>query len=306
MPPAPVQRSLTLIAKVLQSLANLSQVRNLVILVPGTTLIHLRQSTHKEEYMRKVKQFLQQSRPAMVDYILVVSTPIPEQRPQLTTPNSAAFKYQRIHILNSLRERSVTMPTLHREAILLLPHLLDVSKHLAILTSAVVRKAKIKAQRPQNSLIEEFSRKCCDVEDKALESVTQLIRKRNVALGHPSTTHLHPQCDHRTATCQSCAASTQSIRTYALLTRTSASTASLSEVSEDRGLVPSSPTSPSGEIVEENSQENMWQIGSSDKRPSFVGDTQPDVSPFDKATLSKENGDETRRKNRILEFFAKR
>ncbi|KAL5534237.1 hypothetical protein ACEPAG_699 [Sanghuangporus baumii] len=157
MPPAPIQRSLTLIAKVLQSLANLNT------------------NIQKEEFMRGVKIFLQNSLSAMIDYINVVSVPNPEQF-KISSPTNTD-KHDRICVMNALRERKSTMPTLHREALLFLPYLLDIPKHLAVLTSAVVRNARYQRSRglsQTNESLRQFTKCCLEVENVALKYVSQL------------------------------------------------------------------------------------------------------------------------------------
>jgi len=182
MPPPPIQRSLTLIAKVLQSLANLNT------------------SVKKEEYMGKVKGFIKDSIPAMIDYIREVSTPTPSQ--QNMTLHASADKHDRIQAMNALRERKSTMPTLHKEALLFLPHLLDVPKHLAILTSAVVRGARHhRARSPMgtNETLDVFTKSCSDIESEALRCVSQLGRRthanghRQIALASPAYSQTYSQ-----------------------------------------------------------------------------------------------------------------
>ena len=61
------------------------------------------------------------------------------------------------------------------EAIPLLPHLLDIPKHLAVLSSAVIRHSRTTPQsvtfRPvpltQDTLVEDFAMKCFEIEAKA-------------------------------------------------------------------------------------------------------------------------------------------
>ncbi|EJD03956.1 GTPase activating protein [Fomitiporia mediterranea MF3/22] len=186
MPPAPVQRSLTLIAKVMQSLANLNP------------------TVQKEEFMRGLKDFMQASLPAMIDYIKEVSTPSSE-RFQSRLP-SHVDKHDRICVMNALHERKPDMPTLHREALLFLPHLLDIPRHLAVLTSAVVRNMRdTKYQRNKvpsqysNSLWH-FTRCCLEVENVALKCVSQLrprihgARSQSAPL-NPPYHQVHSQVD---------------------------------------------------------------------------------------------------------------
>ncbi|KAG8806367.1 hypothetical protein FRC18_006120 [Serendipita sp. 400] len=180
MPPKGVVRSLTLLAKCTQSLANLN---------PGTS--------QKEEYMRGIKGLLERSTVTMIDYLAYVSS-VPD--PFSPSANASSFlsgpdKHDRLHVINSLRERLTgtgnMIPTLYKDAIPLLPYALDVPKHLAILSSAVVRNARsgnaaayLNAQSIQaagNEDTEEwslarFSALCFDVEAQALKSVATLAQ----------------------------------------------------------------------------------------------------------------------------------
>ncbi|KAI8995639.1 Rho GTPase activation protein [Trametes punicea] len=155
LPDVPVQRSLTLIAKVIQSLANLNP------------------TVQKEEYMRGVKDFLNDSLHAMIDYIIVQSP---------TTPLTSN-KHERLRIMNALRQRSATAPILHREAIPLLPHLLDIPRHLAVVTSVVVRYSRTKnfvpdgQCAPEDKAFSEFCSRCLEVEEQALFRVSKLAAK---------------------------------------------------------------------------------------------------------------------------------
>ncbi|KAI0361607.1 Rho GTPase activation protein [Trametes cingulata] len=163
LPDVPVQRSLTLIAKVIQSLANLNP------------------NVQKEEYMRGVKDFLNDSLHAMIDYIIVVSTPEAGSKGP-STPLSSD-KHERLRIMNALRQRSATTPVLHREAIPLLPHLLDIPRHLAVVTSVVVRYSRMqnllptKPSSPDDRFFSEFCSRCLEVEEQALFRVSKLAAK---------------------------------------------------------------------------------------------------------------------------------
>ncbi|KAG1757575.1 Rho GTPase activation protein [Suillus lakei] len=160
LPGARIQRSLTLIAKVIQSLANLNP------------------NVQKEEFMRGVKDFLKQNMPAMVDYILVVSTPVP-QDPYSPHSGHPAHSHQRLNVVSSLHERSTTMPVLERESIPLLPHVLDIPRHLARITSSVLRSArspdpKGKSSEGDNQHLSGLCAQCFDLEDQSLARVSQL------------------------------------------------------------------------------------------------------------------------------------
>lgn len=169
LPSARIQRSLTLIAKVIQSLANLNP------------------NVQKEEFMRGVKDFLKQNLPAMIDYILVVSTPI--QDPYSPHSGHPAHSHQRLDVVSSLHERGTTMPVLERESISLLPHVLDIPRHLACITSSVIRSArsadpKGKSSDGDNQHLSGLCAQCFDLEEQSLARVSQLagVESRHIAL----------------------------------------------------------------------------------------------------------------------------
>ncbi|KAF8168097.1 Rho GTPase activation protein [Crassisporium funariophilum] len=166
LPSPPVQRSLTLIAKVIQRIANLNT------------------TAQKEPFMRGVQDFLKDSLPAMIDYIAVVSTPASETG----VPNSGdgMDRHDRLNVVNALRQRTRKMTVLDREAVPILPHLLDIPKHLAIITSAVIRSSRDFNTRPRTgddgedaiaAAVDEFCAKCFEVEEDALLRVSQLATK---------------------------------------------------------------------------------------------------------------------------------
>lgn len=128
--------------------------------------------------MHDVKQFMQSSLPAMTDYILDVSTPVTDRR--APPPSSSSEQHDRLHVMKALIERSPSLPTLRREAIPALPHLVDIPRHSAILVSAVVRSLHNQRNLPKLSssrLLREFSRRCFDVENRALQCVTRLASR---------------------------------------------------------------------------------------------------------------------------------
>jgi len=162
LPPPPVQRSLTLIAKVIQSLANLNA------------------NVKKEEFMGGIQDFLADKRNEMTAYLQVVSTPTDSYGSKHENPDD---RRDRLNVVNSLRQRAATMAVLDREAIPVLPHLLDVPRHLAIITSAVIRhsrdfysKAKSTEEQGEGPLVEICSR-CFEVEEQALHRVSQLATR---------------------------------------------------------------------------------------------------------------------------------
>ncbi|KAJ7181660.1 GTPase activating protein [Mycena crocata] len=162
MPSVAVQRSLTLIAKVIQSLANLNA------------------TVQKEEFMRGVKDFLKDSLPAMVDYILVVSTP-PRSETYSSTTEDPSERHERLAVVHTLRHRTSQMPVLHRESIPM-PLIPDIPKQLAIITSAVIRNSRdyhsrAKPNDPSDRPLNEFCSRCFEVEESALQRVSQLATR---------------------------------------------------------------------------------------------------------------------------------
>ncbi|KAF7306927.1 Elongation of fatty acids protein [Mycena indigotica] len=165
MPSVPVQRSLTLIAKVIQSLANLNA------------------TVQKEEHMRGVKDFLNDSRAGMIDYILVVSSPsrIAESETYGWSSEDPSERHERLAVVNALRHRTARMPALSRESIPM-PLIPDIPKQLAIITSAVIRNsrdyhARAKPNDPSDRPLNEFCSRCFEVEEAALQRVSQLATR---------------------------------------------------------------------------------------------------------------------------------
>ncbi|OBZ79003.1 Ras GTPase-activating protein gap-2 [Grifola frondosa] len=140
-----------------------------------------------ELYRRKsscggVKDFLTNSLSAMIDYIVVVSTPEPDHKGP-STPRTSD-RHERLRIMNALRQRTDSVPLLYREATPLLPHLLDLPKHLAVVTSVVVRYSRSqnyqdvgKAASPEDQGFAEFCSRCMEIEEQALSRVSKLASR---------------------------------------------------------------------------------------------------------------------------------
>ena len=131
--------------------------------------------------MKGVRDFLLDNRQAMIDYILVVSTSTPDKFPTPGSPGGSDWdQKERSQAIESLRFRGANMPLLNREAIPLLPHLLDVPRHLAVISSAIVRRSNellAKSQPGGTSMdpdLNEFVNKCLEVEQHALKRVSKL------------------------------------------------------------------------------------------------------------------------------------
>lgn len=141
--------------------------------------------------MRGVQDFLKDSLPAMVDYIIVVSTSTGE------TPSSLGDdikRHDRINVVNTLRQRTRNMTILDRESVPILPHLVDVPRHLAIITSAVIRGSRELSARPRTGddtdlAVDEFCSKCFEVEEEALLRVSRLAAKLASESRRPSVSN---------------------------------------------------------------------------------------------------------------------
>ncbi|TCD71534.1 hypothetical protein EIP91_008915 [Steccherinum ochraceum] len=162
----PVRRSLTLIAKVMQSLANLNT------------------SVQKEDFMHAVKDFLAKSSNTMMDYIMVVSTPQRDQsKPKsATTKEERALERDQLGLQNFLSQRTSTLFRLNRESITMPPHMLDVPRHYASLASLIVRHSRksgynFHSPDPADAYFDNLCIKSIEVEEQALARVSELAGK---------------------------------------------------------------------------------------------------------------------------------
>lgn len=140
--------------------------------------------------MRPVQDFLANSSKDMVEYIQCVSSPNSSQIDSL--PSQVLDRHERVRIMNALHQRHGKAPTLHREAIPLLPHMVDLPKHLAVVTSIVVRHTR--RQLPTmtgpstEGTFDEFCSSCLQIEEHALRRVSQLAaRRRPQSMSTPQT-----------------------------------------------------------------------------------------------------------------------
>jgi hypothetical protein len=128
--------------------------------------------------MRGVQDFLKDSLPAMIDYIAVVSSPVGDTDPAYD-PN----RLDQLDVTNALYQRSQRTTVLDKESIPVLPHLLDIPKHLAIVTSAVVRSLKSHSLRYKTNddsrdlAVEQFCSVCSEIEEEALRRVSRLATR---------------------------------------------------------------------------------------------------------------------------------
>ncbi|KAG6899501.1 hypothetical protein C0993_009676 [Termitomyces sp. T159_Od127] len=130
----------------------------------------------------------------MIEYIVVVSTVDKDPYNHQVSNN----KREQFEIETYLRRRSLTMQVLDKEAIPRLPDLVDIPRHLAVITSAVIRhsvelQARPKPYDPADQKLGEVCSKCMDVEEQALLRVSKLKAKTS---GHQITFPLGPN-SHR-------------------------------------------------------------------------------------------------------------
>jgi len=132
--------------------------------------------------MRGVKEFLKDSLPGMVEYIRVVSTPRSDCEPFSLNAEDPNDRHERLAVINGLRHRTQQMPVLNKESIPM-PSIPDIPKQLAIITSAVIRNSsrdyhsRQKPKDPSDWPLHEFCQQCFDVEQSALQRVSQLATK---------------------------------------------------------------------------------------------------------------------------------
>ncbi len=207
---------------------------------------------HKEEFMRGVKFFLEEKLPEMVDYILVVSTPGPEDCPQ---PPSEM--HIRSRAIRALHDRKRAMSDLQRELLPHEQHFLDIPRHLAIITSAIVRHSRNVS--PEDPAIADLYNRCRDVERHALYHVS-----RHTALhsgGGGSTTRTFSSLHSRPKTAPSGAVSDSALHNITGSRRSQEYPLSRSELD------------PSGEPGAEASKEDRddsWIIKRQASRPRSI------------------------------------
>lgn len=164
------------------------------------------QNMQKETFMKGVQSFLRERVSAMIDYIAVVSTPTTENFLS-SSQLSDAERHERLHIVNALHHRKKVMTSLDRESIPNLPHLLDVPRHLAIITSAVIRSSRELSSLPRTGddtdlYVDEFCSRCFEVEEEALERVSQLATKLKSDDGIKARTHAASDPGHESPSSQ--------------------------------------------------------------------------------------------------------
>lgn len=127
--------------------------------------------------MLPVSEFERKNESAMMDYIVMISSPRPVD--WIAGPAPA----EKDPVRDAAMDRASRLSVLHREGIPALPRVFDLAKTLAAVTSAVVRNARWPRLPPFHSRpiatgtfgwIENFAMVCFSVENEALKAVTQL------------------------------------------------------------------------------------------------------------------------------------
>lgn len=111
-----------------------------------------------------------------MDYIAVVSTPLSEAT-STSYNTSDQNRRDRLTVSNVVLQRKKKMGVLSGESIPVLPHLIDVPKHLAVITSAVIRNSRELGSSNQKTMspsMAKFCDQCFQVEEEALRRVSQL------------------------------------------------------------------------------------------------------------------------------------
>ncbi|KXN90023.1 Ras GTPase-activating protein gap-2 [Leucoagaricus sp. SymC.cos] len=157
LPDPAIHRSLKLVAKVIQSMANLNA-----------------KGDQKEISMAPLREFIKQNMSRMMDYLAVVST----TRTTLYSTQRPDDRENR-HAMNNLMVHIGSLPTLERESVAKPPSLIDPSRELAIITSAIIRYSrdvnnKTRARKLDNAALESLCTACFEVEAEALQRVNEL------------------------------------------------------------------------------------------------------------------------------------
>lgn len=128
--------------------------------------------------MRAVQDFLASSSPKMLKYLDAVSSKNPDPADAPRPLSSASQRHARKQLISVVKHRGRSAPTLNREAIPVLPQMIDLPKHLAVVTSIVVRHTRrtlpTRTGAPADRFFDEFCQKCLEVEEQALIRVSQL------------------------------------------------------------------------------------------------------------------------------------
>lgn len=178
LPDPGIQHSLKLVAKVIQSMANL----NTVCVVFGynsnaDTQFVIFKAGQKEISMRGIRDFITGNMPRMQEYLREVSTP----KPPIYSKHRFEDRDDR-YVSNHLAQHKATLPVLERESVPAYPHYIDPARELAIITSAVVRQSRDVDNRAtardfDDTALKHLCDVCFEVESEALQRVNELATR---------------------------------------------------------------------------------------------------------------------------------
>ncbi|KAF9526482.1 Rho GTPase activation protein [Crepidotus variabilis] len=306
LPPEPVQRSLTLIAKAIQSLANLN-------------------SNSRKQDTGGMQEFHNDSLPAMMDYIHVVSTPLAEAS-NTSFGSDERSRHDRINVVNALRTRTRRMTVLDRESIPVLPHLIDVPRHLAIVTSAVIRNSRELNPQPSNPQstktipqhIEDFCAKCFFVEEEALQRVSQLAAGLASRGKRPSMQDISveapedPPTSPRSTVTSTCVGTNGQSRRRKVSRPSTAPSPTVTDTPRRPGFFSENLQSPRAAVNRDLQPQRPWNNGhakapSTDSVPKIVRDSvSPARMPAPPELVEKVEDDTGKRKRGILRGILRR
>lgn len=135
------------------------------------------QTLQSNDYPR-LKEFLMNTSAKMVEYLSFISTEPPDipQSPHMLPASGNGF--QRSQYQRGFYIKKASLPLLYRESIPELPHMLDIGKHLATITSVVVRHTRrhlpARIGSPSEHDFDLFCQTCLEVEEKALIQVSKM------------------------------------------------------------------------------------------------------------------------------------
>lgn len=172
LPDPGVHKTLKLIAKTLQSLANLNTVRHIVTPV-CVSHDRIPQNGNSQEHMRGVKEFMLKQIHGMIDFLLFVSKPTAESNSPLGLSAAEA----------NLRARLSAVPTLQRESIPVPPQMVDSQRHLSMMAATVVRNSRSNETTTAGSEQEDLRAACFEVVSDTLRAIA---RAKVKTFGTPS------------------------------------------------------------------------------------------------------------------------
>jgi hypothetical protein len=127
--------------------------------------------------MDRIRDFIKDNKPRMMDYLATVSTP----KPSMYSSFRFGDRNDR-YVLNNLVQKKTTLSALERESVPASPHYIDPSREMAIITSSVVRHSRDPSSkfRPRvlgDQNLDQLCSVCFEVEEEALHRVNELATR---------------------------------------------------------------------------------------------------------------------------------